>query len=245
MLGRSLGVDDYLTKPISRDELLTAIQSRLTRYSQVKLAQVLSAYQASLTLLANAIESRVPGEYVQSEWLVELAQSLARRLDWSERAVNQLRFGAILHDIGKLTVPDEILFKKGPLTEQEWEQIRKHADTGAEMVRGVALLSDVAPLIRHHHEHWDGSGYSEGLSGIEIPAGSRILAVVDSFDAMISPRVYAPLRTPEEAFTEILHCSGTQFDPHVVACFQQSWKDGEIEQILKNRLAREEKTRRC
>jgi putative two-component system response regulator len=234
MKGRVLGADDYLAKPITRDELVTAIRSRLSRYSQVKFAQVQQAYQASLTMLAGAIESRGPNMYGHIERLTETALLLAAGLEWKERALNQLRFGAILHDIGKIHVPDKILTKKEPLTEEEWEEIKRHPGAGAEMVRGIPFLSEVAPLIRHHHENWNGEGYPDRLSGESIPAGARILAVVDSFDAMTSERVYANRLTLQEAHDEILCLEGIRYDPEVVDCFEKTWNSERIHSLYQD-----------
>lgn len=229
--GRRLGADDYLAKPVTREELITTIRSRLSRYSQVKLAQIQHAYQVSLTTLADAIESRGPSFTAHIARLTELALSLANYQNWSERALNQLRFGAILHDIGKLHIPDEILFKKEPLTEDDWVEIRRHPVAGAEMVRGIPFLSEVAPIIRYHHEWYNGLGYPEGLIGTAIPIGARIVSVVDSFDAMVSDRVYAPRFTLRQAYEEILRLSGTKYDPDVVATLTKAWKDGLVQKI--------------
>ncbi len=231
LIGRQLGADEYLAKPVTRDELITVIRSRLNRYSQVRIAQLQQAYQTSLTILAGAIEAR--GAVVQGHiaHMTEMALWLAEELRWNERAINQLRFGAILHDIGKLHVPDETLLKPGPLNEVEWGLIRQHPVVGAEMVRGIPFLSETSPIIRYHHEAWDGSGYPDGLSELTIPAGARILAVVDSFDAMVSERVYAPLFTLEEAYEEILRLSRARYDPEVVAAFTKAWQRGKIQQI--------------
>lgn len=231
LIGRKLGADDYLAKPVTRDELISVIRSRLNRYSQVRIAQLQQAYQTSLTILAGAIEAR--GAVVQGHIarMTEMALWLAEELGWNERAINQLRFGTILHDIGKLHVPDETLLKPGPLNEVEWGLIRQHPVVGAEMVRGIPFLSETSPIIRYHHEAWDGSGYPDGLSELTIPAGARILAVVDSFDAMVSERVYAPLFTLEEAYEEILRLSRARYDPEVVAAFTKAWQRGKIQQI--------------
>jgi cyclic di-GMP phosphodiesterase len=232
--GRTLGVDDYLTKPVNREELTTAIRSRLSRYSQVKDAQVQLAYQASLTILADAIESRVPGTIGHIERLTEVATTLASLLNWNERSMNQLRFGAILHDAGKLNVSEEILFKEEPLDDKEWMEIRHHSQAGADMIRGIPFLSEVAPLICHHHERWDGTGYPDGLAGPAIPAGSRVLAIADAFDAMTSERVYASSLTIEEAYYEIIRCQGSQFDPYLVESFRNAWSAGTIPRIYQN-----------
>ncbi len=233
MKGRLLGVDDYLAKPVTKEELVTAIRSRLSRYSQVKIAQIQRAYQASLTMLANAIESRAHGTTGHIERILSFALLLAEYLGWNERAISQLRFGAILHDLGKLNVPENILFKVGPLLEEEWDEIRRHPITGAEMVRGIPFLSEVAPLIRGHHERWDGKGYPDRLSGTSIPAGARILAVVDAFDEMTSERFYAPRLSMEDAYQEILSQAGTQFDPGIVEAFKMAWLSGKIHKLFK------------
>lgn len=235
MKGRLLGVDDYLAKPVTRDELVTAIRSRLSRFSQIRLAQVQQAYQASLTMLANAIEARGPSPFGHIERFIEATLVLASYYDWTERSLNQLRFGAILHDIGKLYVPEEILFKTEALTPEEWDLIKRHPSAGAEMVRGIPFLSEVIPLIRHHHERWDGAGYPDGLAGSEIPIGARILAVVDSFDAMVSQRAYAKQQSIQEAYDQIISLAGSQYDPEVVQSLQKAWKTNKIQLIYEKR----------
>jgi len=226
---RMLGADDYLAKPVSRDELVTSIRSRLVRYSQVKLAQIQQAYQASLSMLADAIEARGPITSGHIERSAELALILGHYLNLNERALHQLRFGAILHDIGKLHISEEILFKVEPLTEEDWVEIKRHPVAGAEMVRGIPYLADVAPIIRHHHERWDGQGYPDGLAGLEIPLGARIIAVVDSFDAMVSERSYAPACTHRQAFEELVRLSGSKYDPKVIQVLEKAWMDGKIQ----------------
>ena len=124
-----------------------------------------------------------------------------------------LRFAAILHDIGKLHIPDRILLKNKPLTESEWAEIKRHTLTGVEMIRGIPLLSEAIPIIRHHHERWDGDGYPDGLAGVAIPPGARMLGVVDSFDTMVSPRVYARQLNPSAALDELNSLAGMRYDP--------------------------------
>lgn len=231
MIGRRLGADDYLAKPVTREELITVIRSRLSRYSQVRFAQVQQAYQASLTVLADAIEARGAVAQGHVARMTELALLLADYLGWNERALNQLRFGTILHDIGKLHISDGTLLKSEPLNDEEWEMIRQHPVAGAEMVRGIPFLSEVASIIRYHHEAWDGSGYPDGLAENTIPAGARILAVVDSFDAMVSERTYARQFTLQEAHDEIVRLSKSRYDPEVVQMFEQAWKLEKVQQI--------------
>jgi cyclic di-GMP phosphodiesterase len=234
--GRMLGADDYLTKPISRDELVTTIQSRLNRSRQVKLAQVEQAYVASMTLLAGAIEARTLISNNHIERVTETCQLLATYLGWSERSLPALRFAAILHDIGKLHIPDRILLKENPLTESEWTEIKRHTLTGVEMIRGIPLLSEAIPIIRHHHENWDGNGYPDGLAGLEIPAGARMLGVVDSFDTMVSPRVYARQLSVSAAMDELDHLAGKRYDPSFVQALREVWQDGKLHKIYPEKV---------
>jgi len=130
-----------------------------------------------------------------------------------------LRRGALLHDIGKIGVPDNILRKPAALSEAEWVTMRKHPEFGARIVAGIPFLEDVARIVRHHHERWDGRGYPDGLAGEDIPLGARIFAVADSFDAMTSDRPYRRAMTIDEARAEVARCRGTQFDPTVADAF--------------------------
>ncbi|NQS92152.1 MAG: HD domain-containing protein, partial [Chloroflexi bacterium] len=124
-----------------------------------------------------------------------------------------------LHDIGKIGLPDEILNKPGPLTEEEWTIIKQHPLTGAEIVSPVKYLAPVAPIVQAHHEKFDGSGYPFGLKGNDIPLGSRIVSVIDAYVAIRDERVYSESHTHEEAIAEIRRSSGTHFDPVIVDIF--------------------------
>src|SRR5258708_18834818 len=128
-----------------------------------------------------------------------------------------LRRGALRHDIGKIGVPDHILRKAGPLTENEWYTMKTHPDLGAKIIGNVPFLEEVAVIIRAHHERWDGNGYPLGLAGEQIPLRARIFAVADSFDAMTADRPYRRARQLDEAIAQIKRCSGPQFDPQIVA----------------------------
>lgn len=229
---RNLGADDYLTKPISRDELVSTIRSRLKRSHQIQVAQLQQAYQASLTAMANAIEVRDPRSYGHVERVTECSLLLADYLGWHHRQIEHLRFGAILHDIGKIHIPQATLQKRGSLSDEEWELVKRHPLTGAEMIKGLPFLAEAVPIVRHHHERWDGKGYPDGLSGRAIPEGARIVTITDAFDTMISHRPYRQKRTPQEAFEEILRLSGENYDPTVVIALQRVWDDGKIDEIL-------------
>lgn len=124
-----------------------------------------------------------------------------------------------MHDIGKINITEDVLMKRMPLTNEEWEMLQHHSENGVEIVRTIDRLSDAIPIILHHHERYDGTGYPYRLKGDEIPYLARILCVVDSFDAMTSDRPYNKRKTYEEAIEELKRCSGTQFDPEIVNVF--------------------------
>lgn len=237
LTGKNLGADDYLTKPITREELITAIQSRLARMRQLQSAQLQQAYQESLKVMANAIDQRDPLIFGHVDRVMEYSQILARHLGWNEQQMEELRFGAILHDIGKIHISEKTLFKISPLDPKEWAEIQQHSNNGAEMLKDIQQLAEVIPYVRHHHENWDGTGYPDGLAGEEIPLGARILAIADAFDAMTSPHRYSSIRSLEEAMDELHECSGSRYDPKLVRVFTVAWHNGEIHKIagsLKN-----------
>jgi putative two-component system response regulator len=231
MLGKNMGAEDYLVKPLSRDELVTAVRSRLARSRQLEMAQLQQAYEASLTALANAIDLRDRYTRGHVERVTSYAMTIASCMEWPEWRVEQLRFGAILHDIGKIHIRETTLFKVTPLTDDEWEEIKRHPINGAEMIKDIPYLTHAVPIVRYHHERWDGKGYPDRLAGDMIPIEARIVAIADAFDAMTSERPYSPRRDLEEAYDEILKCSGKQYDPNVVGGFQAAWDSGELHKI--------------
>ncbi|MFL7894383.1 MAG: HD-GYP domain-containing protein [Anaerolineales bacterium] len=232
LAGKRLGADDYLLKPISPDDLLTAIRARLGRSQQLLLAQIHESYETTLIMLANAIEVRDPYTRGHVERVMNYAQTIAEYLGWSANEINNLRFGSILHDIGKIHISGEILTKAGPLSEEEWIEMKKHPELGAELIKDIHYLSAARPVILNHHERWDGSGYPYGLVGEKIPVIARIVAIADSFDAMTTKRPYRKALTPEEAFDEVITGSGKQYDPLIVEAFQHAWENGDIKEIF-------------
>ncbi len=195
------------------------------------MAQLEQAYEASLTMLANAIEVR--NEYTRGhvERVTAYALIIGEKLGWQGKRLDQVRYGAILHDIGKIHVSEDTLTKNEPLNENEWAEIKRHPVTGAEMIKYIPYLTNAIPVVRYHHERWDGLGYPDGKRGEDIPQEARIVAVADSFDAMTSTRPYHPAFSLEQAYYEIVNCSGVHFDPQVVAAFQKAWEDGDIQKI--------------
>jgi HD-GYP domain-containing protein (c-di-GMP phosphodiesterase class II) len=157
------------------------------------------------------------------------AETIARRLGWPEEQLADVRLGAALHDVGKVSVRPEVLCKTGSLTADELAHIRVHPVEGVWLIAGVRTLAPAVPYVLFHHERWDGDGYPTGRAGVEIPVEGRILAVADAFDAMTSLRPYRPPLSVDEALDEVVRCSGTQFDPLVARTFLQAWGAGEIE----------------
>jgi putative two-component system response regulator len=237
MKARHLGAEDYLVKPVSRADLLAAVQAKLNRFRQVQMVQLEESYEAALTALANVIEVRDAYTRGHVERVRDYALLIAQRLDLPDRRRHAVRFGAVLHDIGKVLVRESILTKPGQLSMDEWTEIRQHPITGAEMLKGVSYLVDAVPVILHHHERWDGRGYPGGLVGDDIPLEARIVAISDSFDALTTDRPYHPAWPAGQARQEIAHSAGKYFDPALVDIFQQLWEGGEIQRVAKKDYA--------
>ncbi|MGH2838453.1 MAG: bifunctional diguanylate cyclase/phosphohydrolase, partial [Thermoleophilaceae bacterium] len=174
------------------------------------------------TALAQAVDTRIAVPDEHSSAVARYAAAIAEELDWSGTDLALLRMAAMLHDVGKVGIPDSILRKAGPLTEEEFEQMRQAPVTGAELVGRVEGLGPIVPWIYHAHEHLDGSGYPEGLRGEAIPRASRIIAVADAFDAMTTNRPYRPAMGREDAVAELRRCAGSQFDPICVDALERS-----------------------
>lgn len=188
-------------------------------------------YDATLRALATALDTRDNETAGHAQRVTRLAVRLGQELGLDPAALQELERGAMLHDIGKIGVPDAILRKPGPLTDEEWALMRRHAAFGAAMLDGIPFLSDAVPLVRHHHERWDGRGYPDGLAGEAIPLGARIFAVADAFDAMTSERPYRRPMTLAQARAELARCAGSQFDPAVVAAHARL-SDAELQALM-------------
>ena len=169
--------------------------------------------------LANAIEAKDSYTRGHSKRLAKLAGACAERMGLSRDQVAEVRLGAILHDVGKIGIPDRILRQSMALTEDEMAWMRRHPQIGADIIGPVEGLHQVAPLIRHHHEKWDGTGYPKGMKGEDIPLGSRIISVADAFEAMVADRIYRPSLGLSKALDEIKTGRGSHFDPQVVDAF--------------------------
>ena len=158
---------------------------------------------------------RYTGEH--SAAVIDMSVAVARTLGCSAVEVERVRSAALLHDIGKVAIPDEILNKPGPLSDLEWVRMREHPVIGARIVSKLPGLEPVARMVRHEHERWDGGGYPDGLSGTEIPLGSRVIIAADAYHAITSDRPYRSARSHEDAVEELTRCAGGQFDPDVTA----------------------------
>jgi HD-GYP domain-containing protein (c-di-GMP phosphodiesterase class II) len=154
-----------------------------------------------------------------------LAEPIAARLGWEPERIGCLRFGAPLHDIGKVVVRGDLLRKPGPLTLEELAEIRTHPRAGAQLVLPIRVARPALPYVLFHHERWDGKGYPAGMRGRSIPLEARLLAVADAFDAMTSQRPYRQPLTTEHALAEVGSCAGSQFDPEVAALFLEVWSE--------------------
>jgi len=238
--GMELGADDYITKPFSRDELLTRVRTLLRRKEiterterrnaeeeinilRAELRAIMEKYATDHDELAEAMAQtlflRDGVTEKHSRRGVELAQKLAGELGLREDLQQPIRLGALLHDIGKIGIPDSILLKEDVLTEEERKVMMTHPALGKVILQPLGLPSIVLDMAYHHHERWDGSGYPEGLAGENIPLAARILAVVDVWDTLTSARPYREAWTREKAIAYLAEQAGTHFDPNVVQKF--------------------------
>ncbi len=197
-------ISDYATSAIQRAQLHERLEE---------------TFLETIIALANAVDARDTYTGDHSQRMADLSTKIGMKMGLPKDQIEALHWASILHDIGKIGVPDGILNKKGPLNKEEWITMKEHPLTGAQIVAPIKYLEPVSPIIRSHHEKYDGSGYPDGLSGEEIPLGARILAVVDAYIAIRDERVYSQSHTHEEAIAEIRRCSGGQFDPEIVDIF--------------------------
>ena len=245
------GAFDYIVKPFDLDHLQFAVRRALEhqrllaakRGYETYLEQMIarrteeldgalhsceSAYRLTLKALVAALEARDSETHGHSERVVNFSLRLGQELVLDAEQTRSLEFGSLLHDIGKIGVPDAILRKPAGLTEDEWVRMREHTLHGQKILGGIPFLEGAARVVAQHHERWDGSGYPLGLKGEEIDLNARIFAVADAFDAMVSDRVYRTGRTYEAALAELESCAGVQFDPRVVEAFRrvprQEWE---------------------
>jgi putative two-component system response regulator len=210
------GADDFMSKPVERAELVARVRSALRLKA---LYNTLDSAEQVIFSLAAAVEAKDVFTERHTQRVGESARYLGRRLGLPDYSLDTLYRGGIIHDIGKIGVPDAILLKPGPLNENETAQMRAHVAIGESIVRPLQTASSLLPIIRHHHERYDGRGYPDGLRGREIPRLARIVAVCDAFDALVNDRPYRARLSTEEAMRVLLSGAGSQWDPEMVNLF--------------------------
>jgi len=217
--GIKAGADDFLTRPVDRTELLARVRSLLKLKMRT---DELERAESVLFSLARSIESKDPYTHGHCERLAEYAISLGRRLGIPEEQITALRRAGVVHDIGKVAVPDAVLLKPGKLTEEEWAVIRQHPVVGERICAPLKSFRLVLPIIRHHHEKYDGSGYPDGLRGEAIPIAARVLQIVDVFDALTTERPYKKAFSTVEALdTMKQEVAKGWWDPKIFAEFDR------------------------
>ncbi len=247
-----LGAFDYLMKPFDLRQV-EAVVKRALEYHELVVAKrryenhleelveqrtieldralnsLEGAYRSTLKALTSALETRDSETHGHSERVVSYSLRLGREYGLNSEQMKSLEFGSLLHDIGKIGVPDAILRKPAKLTDAEWERMREHPLHGQQILRGIEFLQGAARVVAQHHEKWDGSGYPLGLSGEDIDLCARIFSVADAFDAITSDRVYRRGKSYEAAAQELDDWAGRQFDPKVVKAFhrvpREDWEE--------------------
>ncbi len=220
LMERSFRADEVQFMRFVSDHVGVAIANAAYIHEQTANARKqIALYHSVVLSLSKAIEARDSYTYGHSDEISLLSKKVGETMGISDQEHEVLHWGSLLHDIGKIGVRDSILFKPGKLTPEEWVDMKKHPDIGADIIARLPGLEQVSEIIRCHHERYDGNGYPRGLKGDQIPVEARIITVVDSYFAMIDHRVYNIPKTPQEAEQELTRCAGTQFDPTVVTIY--------------------------
>ena len=239
LTGLQAGADDFISKPFDSMELLARLQSltRLNRYRRIVEqrrqleslhAELLIAYDKTIEGWSQALDLRdkeTEGHTLRvTRWTVEMAAAAGL----NEEEQKHIWRGALLHDVGKLGIPDSILLKPGKLSDEEWLIMRRHPVYAFEWLSGIDYLTQALAIPYCHHEKWDGSGYPQGLKGEDIPLPARLFAVIDVWDALTSDRPYRQAMSPEKVIRYIQDQAGTHFDPQVVELFTQFYQTGKL-----------------
>ena len=228
---RRLDIQGYCEKSDKFDQVLLLVESGIKAISQMNLIKDINtelkdtyeklekAYLESIETLRFTVEAKDTYTRGHSDRVSEYSVLLGQKLNLSTEEINTLKIGGLFHDIGKIGVPDSILLKNSKLTDDEYSEIKNHPTIGAHILSNATLFKDVVPVVKHHHERFDGNGYPAKLKGLEIPYLARIAAVADAFDAMTSRRTYRNSLDLDFVKAEIEKCKGTQFDPNCADAF--------------------------
>lgn len=228
---RKLDIQGYCEKSDKFDQLLLLIESGIKSIAQMKEIKKINseleqtydklenAYLESIQALRYTVEAKDPYTRGHSDRVSEYSILIGEKLNLSKKDLKDLKIGGLFHDIGKIGVPDEILKKETRLTDDEYSEIKNHPNIGVHILSNASIFKDILPIVKHHHEKYDGTGYPGKLKGEEIPFLARITAVADSFDAMTSKRTYRDSLPMETVISEFQRCKGSQFDPQITDIF--------------------------
>jgi HD-GYP domain-containing protein (c-di-GMP phosphodiesterase class II) len=205
---------------------LARVLFRRQSQSNDRSQHVRTNYESIVAVLCAALDLRDNVTQGQAKRATEIGSIVAHQMGLRKEQLRQIEKASILHDIGKIGVADAVLAKPGPLDETEWQEMRRHAELGYEILRGIDFLQDAAEVVYAHHERFDGSGYPRGLKGDEIPLGARVFSIVDAYNAMTSHRPYRKALPHYKALEEIKRNAGTQFDPEIVRAFLDAARRG-------------------
>lgn len=234
---KRLDIQGYCEKSDKFDQIILLVESGLKSVSQMKLIKDINeklekayddlreAYRGTMESLRLAVDAKDTYTKNHSDRVSYYAVLLAKKIGLPEEEVEIIRDGGLFHDIGKIGIPDSILQKTGPLTDDEYSDIKNHPSIGAHILQPAKIFDKIIPMVKHHHERFDGRGYPSGLKGEDIPLCARIVCIADSFDAMTSDRSYRPRYTLFKAVEEIESCKGTQFDPDLADAFVVAIKE--------------------
>ena len=241
---KELDIQGYCEKSDNLDQLVLLVESALKSVDQMRIINQINeelsekneelqqAYLDTVKILRQTVEAKDPYTRGHSDRVSAFAVALGKQLGLGESDLETLRVGGLFHDIGKIGVPDNVLTKDDRLTENEFSQIKEHPTIGAHILGNAKVFQDIIPIVKHHHERYDGHGYPAKLAGEEIPYLVRIVTVVDTFDAMSSNRSYRKALPLETVITEIEKCKGTQFDPAIADAFLKIIDSQEIKEII-------------